>query len=474
MSEYYNNENNSGSFDGNSQSSGSSYGPFVGTGPTDENPTYRYSRSHIPQEPVKKPKTKLGFFGVLKKGIAIAFCGVILGVFAGTGFYAVNLFTDKFSEEVSKNDEAENDVHFKEPIEEKPEVLPDPIIEEILEASPEEIPEVVTPVLDASEVVEKCMPSIVAINTKYTQTYQSIFGQTQQYEGQSSGSGVIVGENDDELLIVTNSHVVENMDELTVQFIDTSTADAQIKGSQTGLDIAIIAVKKNTLTDDTMRAISIATMGDSDSLKLGEPAIVIGNALGYGQSVTSGIISAVDRDFDYDNVSHKVIQTDAAINPGNSGGALLNMKGELIGINEAKYSQTAVEGVGYAIPISEAKPTIEELSTRTTRSKLGEGESGYLGIAGVDVSQDAANMYGIPVGVYISYAEEGQAADKAGLTKGDIITEFDGESVTSMERLKEVLAYYPAGTQVVLKIQRMGNEGYEEKAVNITLGKRAE
>ena len=332
-------------------------------------------------------------------------------------------------------------------------------------------------VIDASDVAEKCMPSIVAITNSYTETYESFWGMPNRVQAEASGSGIIVGQNDTELLIVTNSHVIEDADALSVQFCDESVVNAAIKGSKSQEDLAIIAVKLSDMSDTTMQAISIATLGDSDSLKVGEPAIAIGNSLGYGQSVTSGIISALNRDFDADGDGkdvRSVIQTDAAINPGNSGGALLNMKGEVIGINEAKYSSTSVEGVGYAIPISTAKPIIEDLVTKTTRAELKDGQNGFLGVGGVDVTEETAAVYGMPKGVYVAQISEGSAAERAGIVKGDIITSFDGESISTMEELRKTISYYPAGTTVELTLERTGSDGYEEITLSVTLDQKPE
>lgn len=431
----------------------------------------RYNMDHIPEEP-KRKKEKSGGFG--KKVFAAVFCGLLFGLFAGTGIYAVNLLTNELGAKNSVNEAAEKvDESAGESIPATESVLPLPEMNVLQESS-----EAMAPVMDASAVVESCMPSIVAITNKYTytQTYSYFFGPSQRVQGQAeaSGSGIIVGENDDELLIVTNQHVIEDADELSVQFVDGESYDAAIKGAQSTEDLAIIAVKLSDMSEATRKAIKIAILGDSDALRVGEPAIAIGNSLGYGQSVTLGIISAKDRDFEEKEkgIERKVIQTDAAINPGNSGGALLNIRGEVIGINEAKYSDTAVEGVGYAIPISSAKPIIDELATKTTRSMVAEGEAGYLGVGGVDVTEDVAERYGMPRGVYISTVGEGTAAETAGIQKGDIITEFDGESVTSMEGLRKVVSYYAAGSTVEVKFQRTGSNGFEEMTVSVVLGKR--
>lgn len=326
-------------------------------------------------------------------------------------------------------------------------------------------------IMDASGVTEECMPSIVAITNIYTDSYEGFFGR-EEYQNEATGSGIIVGQNDTELLIVTNSHVISSAEQLSVQFVDGESYDALVKGSNSEQDLAVIVVELSSLSNDTKAAIKIAKLGDSNTLKVGEPAIAIGNSLGYGQTVTMGIISALDRDFSFENVTRTVIQTDAAINPGNSGGALLNTHGEVIGINEAKYSSTSVEGVGYAIPISSAKPIIEELMNKETRQHPQNAEPGFLGIAGVDVSNEAARAYGMPLGVYVAQVTEGTAAEEYGINSGDIITEFDGIKVTEMTELKKLVAQYAAGETVQIKLYRMGNDGYETMTIDVVLGKR--
>ncbi|MDY5987099.1 S1C family serine protease [Sporofaciens sp. SGI.106] len=324
---------------------------------------------------------------------------------------------------------------------------------------------------DVSGIVDSAMPSVVSITNMSVQQVQSFFGGVQQQESQSCGSGIIIGQNDTELLIVTNNHVVEGSQTLTVSFIDEESVEANIKGTDSTKDLAVVAVPLESIKDETMDKIAVAQMGDSDSLKVGEPVIAIGNALGYGQSVTTGIVSAKDRDIQMEGFDSKLIQTDAAINPGNSGGALLNVNGEVIGINTVKVNANAVEGMGYAIPISDASEVITTLMNRETRTKVSDAEKGYLGIQGVDVSSDSAQMYNMPTGVYISEVVKGGGAEKAGLTKGMIITGLDGISIDGMTTLKEQLQYYKAGEDVEVKVQVPSSNGeYEEKTVNVTLG----
>lgn len=333
---------------------------------------------------------------------------------------------------------------------------------------------------DISEIVENAMPSVVSITNISVQQVQSFFQGTQEYESQSSGSGIIIGKNDSELLVVSNNHVVSGSDTLTVTFINNTSVEAQIKGTDPDKDLAVIAVPLDKIDEDTMSQIAVATLGDSSELKVGEPVIAIGNALGYGQSVTNGIVSAKDRTLSSSNPegeteenSVKYIQTNAAINPGNSGGALLNMNGEVIGINTAKVADSAVEGMGYAIPVSDVSDIIEDLMNRTTRTKVNEGEQGQLGITGFDVAEENAAMYGMPKGVYISKIAEGSGAEKAGLTKGSIIVEFDGTAIDSMATLQERLQYYKAGETVSVTVRVPSATGeYTENTVDVTLGER--
>lgn len=329
-------------------------------------------------------------------------------------------------------------------------------------------------VTDVSGVAASCMPSVVSIVNSYTTQY-SYFGQIYEEKSQASGSGIIIGQSEEELLLVTNYHVIANTDELTVTFIDGKTAEAYVKGFDEAVDIAVISIPLNTLETSTKESIAIAVLGDSDTLQVGEPAIAIGNALGYGQSVTLGVISALNRELAMDdNVTHTLVQTDAAINPGNSGGALLNIDGEVIGINSNKIGGTTVEGMGYAIPISMVKDLIDELSLKDTLMKVEEGEEGYLGIYGQDVTEQAASMYDAHVGVYVYSVSEGSAAEKAGLQRGDIIVSLDENEINDMSDLTNILHYYAAGTTVDLKVYRKVSGIYNEITVPITLGKKTE
>lgn len=331
-----------------------------------------------------------------------------------------------------------------------------------------------------AEVAKNAMPSVVTISTMSVEEMRSFFGGTQQYEVQGAGTGVIVGENDTELLIATNNHVVEGATSLSVGFIDEESVEGEVKGTDVNNDLAVVAVKLSDIPEDTMNQIKIATVGDSDDLQLGDQVVAIGNALGYGQSVTSGYVSALDRDLTLTDQSGTtinstgLIQTDAAINEGNSGGALLNMKGELIGINEAKSSSTStgatVDNIGFAIPIDKAEESLQQLMNLKTREKVDASQASYLGIRGEDVSAEASELYGIPAGVVITEVVENGPADQAGVKKGDILTELDGRSISSMAQLQDVLQYYAAGETVDLVVQRSDNGEYQAQTLSITLG----
>ena len=343
--------------------------------------------------------------------------------------------------------------------------------------------------LDVSEIASEALPSIVSITTKSVQEVQNYFGmygmygyapQQQEQEVEGSGSGIIVGKNDDELLIATNYHVVEGADTLSVAFTDGNAVEASVKGFDEERDLAVVSVSLDDVEDDTMDAVSIANIGSSDDLKVGEQVVAIGNALGYGQSVTTGIVSAKNRRMDSDNNTVtdgsddssdgvNLIQTDAAINPGNSGGALLNMEGEVVGINSAKLASTEVEGMGYAIAISDVTDILQNLMNETSRDKLDDSEHGVLGIKGSSVSSEAVQMYGIPAGVFVKKVTEGGAADKAGLKANSVITEFNGKTVSSINQLIEYLSYYEPDEEVELTVQVPHGTSYKEETVKVTL-----
>lgn len=332
---------------------------------------------------------------------------------------------------------------------------------------------------DVSSVVENVMPSIVSITNMSVQEVQNFFGGTSKQESESAGTGIIISQNDSELLVVTNNHVVAGSNTLTVTFADGNSVEANIKGTDSEYDVAVVAVPLDSISEDTKKAISVATLGDSTELKVGEPAIAIGNALGYGQSVTTGVISALNRSVSETNEttgettesSVKLIQTDAAINPGNSGGALVNASGEVIGINSSKLVGDSVEGVGYAIPISDVSDLIENLMNQETKTKVAEADQGAIGIKGMSVSTEYSQQLNMPEGVYVSEVTKGGGAEKAGMTRGCIITGINGTTVSSKDDLQEQLQYYAKGDEVELTIQVPQSNGeYQEQSVNVTLG----
>ncbi|CUO42434.1 Serine protease Do-like HtrA [[Eubacterium] contortum] len=336
---------------------------------------------------------------------------------------------------------------------------------------------------DVSGVVESVMPSIVSITNMSVQQVQDFFGGISQQQSESAGTGIIIAQNDSELLIVTNNHVVEGSETLTVTFDDSTSLEADIKGTDPSHDLAVIAVPLDTISKDTMDKIAVATLGDSTQLKVGEPAIAIGNALGYGQSVTTGVISATDRESTTTDTMTgetttsdvRLIQTDAAINPGNSGGALVNANGEVIGINSSKLVGSSVEGVGYAIPISDVSDIITNLMNQQTKSKVAEADRGYLGIEGIDVTSENAQRFNMPLGVYVTDVTSGGGAKAAGMTKGGVITALNGTTIDSMNTLKEQLRYYAKGDTVTLTVQVPGSNGeYTENTYQVTLGAKAE
>lgn len=323
---------------------------------------------------------------------------------------------------------------------------------------------------NVSAIAKNAMPSVVSITNMSVKQVQNFFGGIHEQESESAGSGIIIAQNDTELLILTNNHVVEGNDALTVSFIDEESVAANIKGTDSERDLAVIAVQLKDIKQSTKDKIAVAKMGDSTKIQVGEQVIAIGNALGYGQSVTTGIVSATQRMLD--GFGSELIQTDAAINPGNSGGALLNANGEVIGINTIKVATDVVEGMGYAIPISDAQDVITNLMNQKTKTKVSESEQGYLGIQPVDVSEDSAQMYGMPTGVYVSEVVAGSGAQKAGITKGCIITKIEGTTINSTVALREQLQYYGAGETIKVTIQIPKSNGeYKSETVEVKLGK---
>lgn len=457
----YENDNFSGYETGNENTTGTFSGVSA-AGSANGYTTYQMGGSTGSNTEPKNSKKHGGYF---RKAMVSVSLGLFFGLFAGIGFYAVQQGTGMLK---TGTDTA----------------VVGEVASEAATESSQSTSQLATNVTyvesDVSDVVEKVMPAMVSIVNNFTET-ANVFGQQYTQEEAASGSGIIVGKTDDELLIVSNNHVVESADTLTVTFIDGSEAQAQVKGLDSDMDLAVIAVSLNDLSDDTKNAITVATLGSSDDLKLGEPVIAIGNALGYGQSVTNGIVSALNREITLENGSTGLengstgtfIQTNAAINPGNSGGALLNMNGEVIGINSNKIGGTAVEGMGYAIPITSASPIIADLMERQTRTKVAEDEVGYIGISSLqEVTSQISQMYNMPEGIYVVSVEEGSAAANAGIMKGDIITKFDGSSISSYSDLQKTLQYYAAGDSATITVQRPQNGEYVSVELNLTLGSR--
>ena len=421
-------------------------------------PYNRMNMSHIPQEPARMQQKKGSMAG---KVAGITAAALLFGTVAGGTMFGVNTAGEYLRAQHAPKEETQVSVATAKA----------PETEETSSA----VNATFALQTDVSSIVASAMPSVVAITNTMVLEQRTWFGSSQRYEVPSSGSGIIVGQNDDELLIVTNNHVVEGSKDLTVTFIDESSVSATIKGTDSESDLAVIAVSLSAIDSDTMGKVKVATLGDSDALKVGEGVIAIGNALGYGQSVTVGYVSALDREVrTQTEVSRNLLQTDAAINPGNSGGALLNMRGEVIGINAAKYSSTEVEGMGYAIPISKAQDIINDLMNRKTRTEVEESKRGYLGIQGTNVDDMTAAMYGMPRGIYVYKIVEGGAAASSGLREKDIITKFDKQTVRSMADLQEMLTYYEGGSTIELTVSSLENGEYVERTVEITLGYKPE
>ncbi len=322
-----------------------------------------------------------------------------------------------------------------------------------------------------SDVASEVLPSIVAINVTIEESVSNVFGQTTQQEEEGSGSGIIVGEDDDYIYIATNNHVVEDATKVSVTFNDDSVYSATVKGTDSDTDLAVVEIKMSALSSDTIGNIKVATLGDSDDVKVGEQAVAIGNALGYGTSVTVGYISAKDREVEAEDVTMKLLQTDAAINPGNSGGALVNSDGEVIGINSAKYADEDVEGMGFAIPISTAIPVIQDI---INSEEVSEDEQAYLGITGSDISSEYAEYYNMPEGIYVASVSDGSPAATAGLEKGDVIVSFNGSDTTTMDGLKEKLERCKAGDKVKVVVKRLENGEYKSVTLSVTLGKKSD
>ncbi|MCR5655171.1 MAG: trypsin-like peptidase domain-containing protein [Lachnospiraceae bacterium] len=451
-------------------------GTAGGAGYTSGNGANPYGRApqlnSVPDEPKKKKKEKKsgGFF---KKALSVVCSGVAFGLAAALVFIGViknsGVLTEKDATEeaaIVKEDELKQA--------ELPEATEDAATESHEEA--EQINSSTVNAASVSEIAKANLGSVVAITCVSVEEVRTMFG-TQKYEGESAGSGIIIGENDGEMLIATNNHVVQNSEEISVCFADNEdlVVEAQVKGTDPDHDLAVVSVNKDDLTQEMKDVITIANLGNSDALTVGDQVVAIGNALGYGQSVTTGIISALNREVTIESSTNaNLIQTDAAINPGNSGGALFNMQGELIGINSSKYASTTVEGMGYAIPINEALPILQGLMSRETRSQVAAEDRGYLGITAQSITDEVAEMYGMPEGVYVVETAEGGAAEESGIRKKDIITKFDGTTLTSANDLVKMLEYYSAGDSVEVVVERMDDNGeYREQTITVTLGSEA-
>lgn len=415
-----------------------------------------------PYEETPPPKKNTGLFGKIVKCIALA---VVFGLVAGIAFTGTSAFFGKVTgetETTAKEELRGDELHIAE------------------ETEAEEVPELPLAasgaVTDVSGIVEQVMPSIVSITTiARTQVPSFFYWGMEEYESEGCGSGIIVSQDADNLYIATNNHVVAGADTLTVFFADESSANAKIKGTDESTDLAVVSVALNEIKAETKEKIKTATFGESENIQVGQTAIAIGNALGYGQSVTTGVISALNREVsvtdetDGSLTTNALLQTDAAINPGNSGGALLNLKGEVIGINSVKYAETSVEGMGYAIPSDTAIPIIRQLITREVVNGL---DSAYLGISGVDVTQSVSETYNMPQGVYVAQVVEGSGAAEAGLVQGDIITRFDGRNITSMKEIQNLLQYLSAGDTVEMTVERAQNGEYVENTLQVILGRK--
>lgn len=452
-----------------------------------QQPRYEHYQFHEEQGTVLKPSGPSGHRrnqnSFQKKAGATIALAVIFGLVAAVVFQAANFAADRFL----NTGKSSVQIKTTDSVDLQETASDDSTADKVLSDSENGT---------VAAVAQASMPSVVAITTVSVQEIPSFFGySSHQYKSASTGSGIIVGDNDDELLIATNNHVVDGATTLSVCFIGDDVANAEtetvnagdngdlnvedavsakIKGTDADNDLAVVAVKKSDIPEDTLNQIKIAQIGSSDDLVVGQQVVAIGNALGYGQSVTSGWISALNRTISTDDGTNStgLIQTDAAINPGNSGGALLNMKGELIGINSAKYADSAVEGMGYAIPISKAKPILEELMNRETREKVDNSKKGYLGVSLANLTTEAIEMYNMPTGAFVRSVEDDSPAQEAGICKGDIIVKFDGQKVSDGDDLLDKLQYYKSGEKIEAVIARATNGEYEENTVELTLGTR--
>ena len=436
-----------------------------------ENREYRYSYQRIPEEPKKKErKPKKEHSKVWGRIAGVIGLGIIFGLTAGVTLYFMDSLRSKSAEPKVFEEIEDDEIALPETESESGDDI------DVSGTSGDTEGTVTTySAIDVSDVAEDVMPAVVSIINDYTVTERSFFG-TYSREASGSGSGIIIGKDEDTLYIGTNNHVVDGADKLSVSFIDGSEAEARIKGTNSEIDLAVILVDLSDLSSDTKNAIKVAKLGNSDGLKVGEPAIAIGNALGYGQSVTVGVISAVDRTLDMEDGStaEGLIQTDAAINPGNSGGALLNMAGEVIGINSSKIGGSAIDGVGFAIPISSAEPILSNIASGEEKTKVASGKTGYLGIGGVTVTSDVSQMYGMPVGVAVRQVYSGTGAERAGLMPGDVIVAINSETIDTMEELRDILDYYEAGSTVTIDVYRIKDGEYVKDSVDVELVSKQE
>ena len=420
------------------------------------NQPYVYQPAPVPAVPVKQKKRRCG-----RTLLAVILCGILFGAAAAAAFQGVSSLYEKT---IGKSDASVSEAKRIENV-------------SLSSVSYSTSSGTDAQVLDVSEIAEGMMPAMVSITNISVQEVQGYFGMfgrgnTMTQKSESSGTGIIISKNESELLIVTNNHVIEDATTLSVCFVDNEVCEATVKGTDPDNDLAVIAVKLSDIKDETLDAIKEATIGDSDILKVGQQVVAIGNALGYGQSVTTGIVSALNRQIDTTDAI--MIQTDAAINPGNSGGALLNMRGEVIGINSAKFSDTEVEGMGYAISITTATPIIEDLMNRTTREKVSDENASYLGINGEEITSDIAEAYNLPKGIYVTSVGSGSPAEEAGVAVKCIVTHFDGIRVTSVSNLENRLQYYAAGETVEMTMQLLEGDQYVEKTVSVTLGRASD
>lgn len=453
------NENNSGNYNGVYQTSTST-------------PQMRLNEQPIMPPKNQKEKKQGGAGRYFKKVLASVSFGLCFGLFAGLGLYAINVSTGMFQMEAAVEQQSIQDA-VKDVLATINNGVTNVVSDSVESPSGIALTQNITTITtDVSNVVQEVMPAMVSILNNYTRSY-SYFGQSVSQPETASGSGIIVGENDTELLVATNYHVIEGAETLLVNFIDGTEAEASVKGTDVDMDLAVIAIPLRNLKEETKNAIAIAKLGDSESLKLGESVIAIGNALGYGQSVSGGYVSALNREITMnDGSTGTFIQTDAAINPGNSGGALLNIKGEVIGINSSKIGGSSIEGMGFAIPISAAQPILEELMNKITRNIVASGNTGYIGIRLQTVTEEDAVKYGMPTGIFVYEVIENAPASRAGMLRGDVIVKFDGNKITSNEVLQETLKYYSAGETVDIVVMRSENGEYKEITLSLTLGEK--